>query len=715
METRYTALIHDDLSLGSLSLSAFTASLFRLAVRRSAVLLAVLAIFVILAGALAGIVSGPATAAGEDAAPSTASSLQELAFVLGTFFPQIDGVVTAVREGGVEIDRGSNQGVRPGLVLSVSRMSAPFRHPLTGVILGSSETALGVLVIESAADDHAVGRFIAVPGSPAEGAPASPAPTEAPSGLSSDKSSESTTGQASKPASESSSNQTSVQASDPVRAGDRVRIGEERLPVVLVSAAVSQVVTDRFRTALEETGRFHLLSFTPSAPVPTLIADSFLSSADIERKAAPLAAAAREQGADYLMVFDARLRPMGAMGAVLIMETREGRTVDTVQVPLQLSPDESPVGPSAALSDHSPGEPIDPLVQVMTTLKGQAFHVVDFPYRAEHFVLGDLDGDGAPEMVVSDGSRLRIYRLNALTPELLIEEPLDRAGRRQLAIDLADINGTGHVQLFVTAMVGDQLDSYVLQWQHGALTRVAEHQPYYFRVLTPPGRPAVLVGQKRSITTPFYEHVMTLEWTGRDYREGETVTLPKGVTIYDFAVTDFAHDGRGQLLYLDRNDRLVLVDLTGRVLGRSRDSYGGVESYIEYRPMTVNQSQDQPPARARIPARLTVADLNGDGATEITVPQNVPWTTLFERLKIYRYGQIHALRWDGRQFTEQWSIPRVDGVITDIAVARLLGAAGGAQVMVLITPTAADKVTELKELFSSQSQLLFYAVPHASG
>jgi hypothetical protein len=672
-------------------------------------------------------VAVPASAADEGTAPAAASSLDELAFVLGTFFPQVDGVVTNVREGGVEIDRGSNQGVRPGLVLSVSRLGAPIRHPLTGVILGASETAIGVLVIESAADDHAVGRFI--------GVPAAPAPAETPSGQSfellseptseqaSKPTSEQASGQSSKPSSEPTSDQASEQASDPVRVGDRVHLGEEPLPVALASTAVSQVVTDRFRAALEGTGRFHLLPFTPSTPVPTLIADSFLSSAEVERKAAPLAAVARAQGADYLMVFDARLRPVGAMGAVLIMETREGRTVDAVQVPLRLSPEELPVSSPTGPAGHSPrslpgsppGSQIDPLLQVMATHEGEAFHVVNFPYRAEHFVLGDLDGDGVPEMVVSDGSRLRIYRLNVLTPELLVEEPLDHAGRRQLAIDVADINGAGHPQIFVTALVSDQLDSYVLQWQNGALTRVAEHQPYYFRVLTPPGRPAVLVGQKRSITTPFYEHVMTLEWAGHDYREGEAVTLPKGVAIYDFAVTDFAHEGRGQLLYLDRDDRLVLVDLTGRVLGRSQESFGGVESFVEFRPMTINQGVDQPPARARIPARLTVADLNGDGALEITMPQNVPLTTRFERLKVYRYGQIHTLRWDGGQFKEQWSIPRVEGVIADIAVARLLGAAGGAQVMVLITPTVADKVADLKELFSSHSQLLFYAVPQASG
>jgi hypothetical protein len=650
-------------------LSAFPESIFRLAVRRHVIQL------MVLAACLS--VAGPATAADSQDSPETASSLKELAFVLGTLFPRLNGAVTAVRENGVEIDLGSDQGVRPGLALNVSRLGAPFRHPLTGVVLGVSETELGVLIIESVTADRAVGRFFGASAAP-------PGPSSEP-------------------------------ASELVRAGDRVRMGEERLPVALVSTAASQAVTDRFRAALEETGRFQLRPFAPSMPVPTLMADSFLSSTEVEREAVPLATAARTQGADYLMVFDARLRPVGAVGAVLIVETREGRRVDAVQLPLHLSPDELPVGPSAGTPGHSPDNENDPLLQVMATQKGEAFRVVDFPYRAEHFIIGDLDAAGEPEIIVSDGSRLRLYRLKSLTPELIAEEPLDRAGRRQLMIDLADINGTGRPQLFVTAMVGDRLDSYVLQWQDGRFTRVAEHQPYYFRVLTPPGRPALLVGQKRSVTAPFYDRVMTLEWTGRDYREGEAVTLPEGVAIYDFAVTDFSHEGKGQLLYRDRDDRLVLVDLTGRVLGKSRESFGGVESYIEYRPMTVNQSADQLPSRARIPARLVVADLNGDGTMEITVPQNVPWTTRLERLKVYRYGQVHTLRWDGRQFTEQWSIPRVEGVIADVAVAKLLGSAGGSQVMVLITPTVEDKVKDFKDMFSSRSQLLFYEVPPAAG
>jgi len=506
--------------------------------------------------------------------------------VLSTLFPRVNGTVTRVQDDRVEIDRGLDQGVRPGVVLSVVRAGAPFRHPLTGVVLGSSETVLGSLIVESATADHAVTHFT--------GATA-----------------------------------TTTAA---VQAGDQARTSEGRLPVALVSTKDSEFLIARFREAIEETGRFHLVPLVPSTPVPMLIGD-LPPSAELSVSATPLVTAARARGADYLLLFDARLRPAGTLGAVVIMETLEGHRVDSVQLPLHLNADELPAGP--------PDRPVDPLLQVMTAREGQAFRVASLPYAAEHFVIGDLDGDGEPDLVVSDGSRLRLYRLKAFTPELIEEEPLDRAGRRQLSIDLADINGTGHPQLFVTALVNDRLDSYVLQWQNGKLTRVAEHQPYYFRVLTPPKRPAVLVGQQRSLTTPFYAQVKTLSWTGHDYREEEALTLPPGVTIYDFTVADVARDGRGQLLYLDRDDRLVLVDPEGRLLGRSRDSFGGVESFIEYRPMVVTQGQDQPPLRARIPSRLLVDDLNGDGAVEVVVPHNVPLTKHLERVKMYRFGQIH--------------------------------------------------------------------------
>lgn len=620
------------------------------------------------------------SAPAHETGPAGSTSLQELAVALSTLFPSVSGTVTAAQGDRVDIDRGLDQGVRPGLLLNVVRPGEPFRHPLTGVMLGASETRLGLLVVESATADRAVTRWVGAA-----------------------RSSESASASGAGPAS-------SGEAVGPIRAGDQIRTSDQPLPIVLASTAAGQFLTTRFRAALDDTGRFRLLPFATSIPVPSLIGDASFPMASAA-ETAPLVEATRELGADYVVVFDVRLRPSGVMGGVAIMETRRGGRLDAVQMPLHLNPDELPAGafegPATAAADA--------MVQVMAARTGRAFRTMEFPYRAEHVVIGDLDGTGGAAVAISDGHRLRIYSLKHSTTELLAEEPLERADRRQLAVDLADINGEGRPQLFVTAMVDDRLDSYVLRWKDGKLTRVVEHQPYYFRVLTPPDKPAMLVGQKRSISSPFYDRVMTLEWTGQGYREGETLTLPDDVAIYDFTVADFTRDGRGQLLYLDRSDRLVLVAPDGRVLGKSADSFGGVESFIEYRPIAINQGADSEPLRARIPARLTAADLEGDGTVEVAVPHNVPLTKRIERIKGYQYGQIHVLRWDGQQFVEQWTVPRVEGVIADIAVARLLGTGGGTQVMVLVNPTAKEKVSGLKELFSTQSQLLFYLMPHGSG
>jgi hypothetical protein len=298
-------------------------------------------------------------------------------------------------------------------------------------------------------------------------------------------------------------------------------------------------------------------------------------------------------------------------------------------------------------------------------------------------------------------------------PVLLADEPADlaggRPGRRQLALDLADMHGLGWPQLFVTSMVNDRLDSYVLVWRAGAWQRVAEHQPYYFRVLTPPGRSPMLLGQRRSLSEPFYGGVARLEWAGDAYEERGTIALPPAATIYDFALADLDRDGQDEIVYLDEHDRLVALGPDGRRLGASEESFGGVASYIDYLPSGIVQSAGQLPVRVRLSGRMVVEDLDGDGTLEVVVPKNVSLTKMIERIKGYRYGQIYALGWDGQRFVQKWAIPRIEGIIADIGVARLLGGNGGSQVLVLANPTFQDKL--FKELFTSSSQLLMYTVP----
>ncbi len=615
----------------------------------------------------------PGVAGAESEAGASAGTIEELALVLSTLFPSMAGTAVAVVNDGsrIEVDRGSAQGLRPGLILTVYRSGEPLLHPLTGVVIATSETELGRAVIERVEAERAVARLL-----PSEDTP-------------------------------------------PVQAGDRVRLTAGRLPVALVSAASgSPVVVNRFLVALEETGRFQVKLVTPSEPVVSFVGQSSDEPVSLPAtRLTALASEARAQGADYLFLFDIQLRKGLTIGAVAIAEAASGQSVDAVQTPLRLR------------VDGLPAEADDALLQALASREGRVFREARFSYRAEHAVIGDLDRDGFDELVVSDGWRVRVYSMHGgvpgptagpattlLNPALLAEESVDRPGRRQLALELADIHGTGRPQLFVTAMIEDQrdstknrLDSYVLDWQEGGLKQVAEHQPYYFRVLSPSGRAPVLLAQQHSPHHPFYGDVVRLHWTGRAYEEQGAITLPPAVALYDFTIADLDGDGREELLYLDQQDFLVVATTAGERLGKSQERFGGVASFFDYIPAGVSQGGESSPDRARVLGRMVVIDLDGDGAVEIVVPKNVPLTRMIERVKGYRYGQIYVLGWDGRQFVEKWTIPRVEGIIADVGVARLLGGDAGLQLLVLANPTFTDK--GIKDFFTSSSQLLLYAVP----
>ena len=590
---------------------------------------------------------------------TSASTLEELAAVISTLFPRLEAEVTGVTNGRIELRQPERLGLRPGHVVSVYRSGDLFRHPLTGVPMARSEKALGLAVIESVSENQAVAVMIP---------PAAPAPLA-------------------------------------VRVGDQVRMSGEPLPIVVLSdPAKSMAVVAQFRLALEETGRFRVLSMPPMEPVPSLesvsISAGMVADAELADRLVvhtSVLEAVHETGADYLFFFEPSLNGGVVRGIVAIVEALTGQHVDAVDTPLKLDP------------SLDIGETADPLLEVMASQEGRAFREARFPYRAEHLVIGDLNGDAEDELVVSDGLRLRVYRIDTPSPELIAEEEIERHDRRQLAIDVAHVPDLPGPYLFVTAMIDDRLDSYVLQWKEGTLVRVVEHQPYYFRVIHRAKRDPMIVAQRRSLRTPFYGPVMQMEWTGTEFREAAHLALPSAVTIYDFAFIDVDRDGDDEILYWDADDFIVLANVDGELIGRSDEAFGGVETFFEYVPAGLQHGTDRPLSRARIPGRLMVADLDRDGTMEIMVAKNVPLTKRIERVKGYRFGQVYALTWDGQQFQQQWVIPHVEGVIADISIVQFFGADAGPQVMILTTPTFKDKI--LRDFFASRSQLLLYTLP----
>ncbi|MDQ7787694.1 MAG: VCBS repeat-containing protein [Thermodesulfovibrionales bacterium] len=85
------------------------------------------------------------------------SPLQELSDTTLSYFKAITGKITRVEDRKAVIDIGLNEGLKPGMRLTVLREQAPFRHPVTKEVLGNLESLTGRMEIQEVYEDSASG------------------------------------------------------------------------------------------------------------------------------------------------------------------------------------------------------------------------------------------------------------------------------------------------------------------------------------------------------------------------------------------------------------------------------------------------------------------------------------------------------------------------------------------------------------------------------
>ncbi len=81
------------------------------------------------------------------ATASMDQSLKKMAQEIADTVPKLEGKVIGVQEGKLLIDKGSQDGLQPGVVLTVFRRGKPYYHPFTGALLGYSEEQLGTVQV----------------------------------------------------------------------------------------------------------------------------------------------------------------------------------------------------------------------------------------------------------------------------------------------------------------------------------------------------------------------------------------------------------------------------------------------------------------------------------------------------------------------------------------------------------------------------------------
>ncbi|MEW5734224.1 MAG: FG-GAP-like repeat-containing protein [Thermodesulfobacteriota bacterium] len=281
--------------------------------------------------------------------------------------------------------------------------------------------------------------------------------------------------------------------------------------------------------------------------------------------------------------------------------------------------------------------------------------------------MADVDGDKADETVTADSDAVWAYRY---VSGRLAGICSYKVGKyiQILWLDAADLDGDGKAEVYVSALDtnGQSLVSFVLVFDGKAFQVKAQDQPWYFRVLSVPGRGKVLYGQRRGVSDLYLPGVTELVMEGGKYA-AKGAAIPRAGCIFGVGLGRFTGADQQGILILDDAGDLRLYSDTGEKVYKSDESYGGSEKYMRVPDPTTNQNVSY------LPQRLIVTDVSGGAQGALVVKNEGTTGRLLGRFRMFTSGRFDELAWNGLGLTPVWSTAKISGLITDYGLGDVDG------------------------------------------
>ncbi len=317
--------------------------------------------------------------------------------------------------------------------------------------------------------------------------------------------------------------------------------------------------------------------------------------------------------------------------------------------------------------------------------------------------IGDVDGNGEKELVVSNGSSITIYDLAKDIREIWSLKGSFKG--KHLSVDVLDLNNNGRAEIFVTSLIDNsditidvdrpslarsKMRSFVIEYGPSKEYRVIEeNMPFFIRVA---GKKLLM--QKFAVKGIFSGPVYEGKWQEGSYEPDRALKLPDGVNIYGFTYIDWQDRGQAYIMSFDDNGYLDLFDESGSRIWSSDEKYGRFSLFIKGKSYKVNKSD----AKRAIKGRLI--SIKTDRGQEVIAVKEIP---VVERVPGFgvKAAEVYSLRWNEGEMEEKLIMEEVSGSIMDywIENKRLFLLARGGLFSI------ADNVTEGK---LSRGSILYY-------
>jgi len=295
-----------------------------------------------------------------------------------------------------------------------------------------------------------------------------------------------------------------------------------------------------------------------------------------------------------------------------------------------------------------------------------------FDFGIKGLDIGDVNGDKKNELVIMDDYNLYIFKYDG--DKLTLLQKVETGFEYNfLTIDIADINRNGVAEIVVTALIGIELRSFILEFEEGKFKKIAENAGWYFRVLEHPIDGPILMGQRMGTDSAFSGWIYRFVWKKNTFEKGPKMPFPKDTTIFGLAFGDIRSKGTPELMKIEETGRLRIMGPKGKSIWTSREYYGGTNNFFDNNAKKDIASGTEgllgSDWRVFIPGRILLKDLDGDGVREVIINRNTSLTSkIFDKIRFFEKGEIFSLFWDEGTFTTNWRTKEINGYVSDFQI-----------------------------------------------
>ena len=296
-------------------------------------------------------------------------------------------------------------------------------------------------------------------------------------------------------------------------------------------------------------------------------------------------------------------------------------------------------------------------------------------YEFRGMDIGDVNGDGLNETIMIDENNILIYQKKGNEFRLIQQIP-GKSYDHYISLDVADINANGIKEIIVSSYNGQQVDSFIIEFRNGKFVTIASGLPFFMRVIDNASGIPLILGQRRGMDKPFDPPIYEIVWQNGEYREGQKMRIPQGLSVYGLTLDKLGSSGAERIVTLNDYDYICIYEQTDKPLSKvaivggsdefiwkSEDVFGGSNTIIESMKGS-NVNSDDP--YNYINLRILTYDTNKDGKREIILVKNLSSSgRTFQRVKLFTSAEVYDLEWDGMGMVENWRTKKINGYVAD--------------------------------------------------